>query len=732
MNALNTLIKYFVELGGDGLRMAIYAGMYAGLFAAMVLLANLLLRRWLTAAQKSLLWALVLGRLLMPWAPSSVLSLQNLLVPTAADSVAREATYWSPAPVDASTDRPRGYAAPLPAAAIERATEVSWEGFVGMLLPLAWIFGGALVLGWTAVVHWQFSCRVKRAPICEDPRLVALWTSCRGQIGLQRTIPIVSCDELQQPALMGLFRSKLLLPTHVTDLDDDQLRMIMLHELAHVRRHDIALNWIIVLIRAIHWWNPVYWLAVGRFCSLREQACDAFVIRRMGGQRGRTYSELLLTLAEREPVGFGWRVTLPASILGFLSSFFRRRAVRERLQALRFAGLTPSRSRTVVVASAIALGAISGLTDAMPAVASSDDFDWFPTVTLDSTAAGADPEIDLGPIVTRSYDVQNVLARIDADSERENFKFLIAYILQTQSKTMGLSLQHPIPIGSTPTTASGTDRNRDSSGSSPAMYTYTLDEARLTVQAPTSLQDELAENLKAWEQSGVGQICVECRFVTVNRDIASAAGVSWQYLEAFSEEAEESLPSELPAGMPHVRAEAIVSEYLPVVVANLSKPQAQALIQAAQGNRRSNVLQAPKVTLFNGQMASVVDLSQTPFVVGIRTNDAGEQVPKVRVFEQGSKITMRVIHSSDRQQIHLKGRMEFRGIADVHEARAMLGGKEVALQIPCAKRCRIDVACTVEDGQSVLIGCVPTYEKKQILYVLLTMQDVSPVVEAAN
>ena len=121
------------------------------------------------------------------------------------------------------------------------------------LLPLAWICGGAWVLGWTAVVQWRFSRRVGRAPICADQRLVGLWTACCGQIGLRRTIPIVRCDELQQPALMGLVRAKLLLPTHVSDLDDDQIRMIMLHELAHVRRCDIAINWMLVVIRAIHW-----------------------------------------------------------------------------------------------------------------------------------------------------------------------------------------------------------------------------------------------------------------------------------------------------------------------------------------------------------------------------------------------------------------------------------------------------------------------------------------------
>jgi bla regulator protein BlaR1 len=119
MNQLNALVTSAIELGGEGLRLAIFTGFYAGLFAGVVLLANLLLRKLLTAAQKGLLWALVLVRLLMPWGPASVLSLQNLFIPAEADSAAIEAANWSSALMDAPADPPRGYAASLPATAIE-------------------------------------------------------------------------------------------------------------------------------------------------------------------------------------------------------------------------------------------------------------------------------------------------------------------------------------------------------------------------------------------------------------------------------------------------------------------------------------------------------------------------------------------------------------------------------------------------------------------------------------
>ena len=76
--------------------------------------------------------------------------------------------------------------------------------------------------------------------------------------------------------------------------------MIMLHELAHVRRRDTAINWLLVFVRAAHWWNPVFWLSAARFSTLREQACDAFVMRRLDQPRPRQYGELLLALAQRQ------------------------------------------------------------------------------------------------------------------------------------------------------------------------------------------------------------------------------------------------------------------------------------------------------------------------------------------------------------------------------------------------------------------------------------------------
>ncbi|HVX11416.1 MAG TPA: hypothetical protein VHC22_09565 [Pirellulales bacterium] len=88
----------------------------------------------------------------------------------------------------------------------------------------------------------------------------------------------------------------------------------------------------------------------------------------------------------------------------------------------------------------------------------------------------------------------------------------------------------------------------------------------------------------------------------------------------------------------------------------LSNIEAFFLIEASQGDRRSNVLQAPKVTLFNGQSASVFDVTQTPFVISVIPvvgAFAAAQQPVIIVLNEGSALTVQAVISSDRRFVRL-------------------------------------------------------------------------------
>ena len=100
----------------------------------------------------------------------------------------------------------------------------------------------------------------------------------------------------------------------------------------------------------------------------------------------------------------------------------------------------------------------------------------------------------------------------------------------------------------------------------------------------------------------------------------------------------------------------------------LSDIEAFFFIEAAQGDRRSNVLQAPKVTLFNGQQAFVSDTSQTPFVISVIPvvgDFAAAQQPVIVVLSEGTFMTVQAVVSNDRRFVRLTVVPFFSRIGDV-------------------------------------------------------------------
>ncbi len=129
---------------------------------------------------------------------------------------------------------------------------------------------------------------------------------------LKHSIPlgenIYEATNLKTPFVLGLFRPKIYLPE---GLNESERRFIILHEKTHIRRFDPILKQLAFFILAIHWFNPIVWLAFLVMSSDMELSCDERVIKEMGGDVKKGYSLSLLSLAaERRilsgtPLAFG-------------------------------------------------------------------------------------------------------------------------------------------------------------------------------------------------------------------------------------------------------------------------------------------------------------------------------------------------------------------------------------------------------------------------------------------
>jgi beta-lactamase regulating signal transducer with metallopeptidase domain len=342
----------------------------AAVLAVLVLLVQWLFRRQLSPQWRCALWLLVVARLL-PFAPSSPVSVFNLFPrwsgETGVTQASPAAAPTRSAPIAPTLDSAtlRKQTSPLPGAgnAISQleveATPagqasaspiITWQA----LLVLSWLAGTLVLATYVAVVALSFRRVLSRAKPLNDHGVLALLAKCCDQMGVRRAPIVVESTAIQTPALHGVFRPRLLLPAgFTTTFSAEELRFVFLHELAHLRRHDLLLNWIMTILQILHWFNPLVWYSFARWRIDREVACDSAALAASDPRSNRAYGQTMLRLLEH--------VSLARRQPGLVGILEDKRQLHRRMKMI--AGFTPPR-RSLAAAGLFLILAIVGLTDA--------------------------------------------------------------------------------------------------------------------------------------------------------------------------------------------------------------------------------------------------------------------------------------------------------------------------------------------------------------------------------
>ncbi|WP_426286992.1 M56 family metallopeptidase [Luteibacter sp. E-22] len=278
----------------------------------------------LSAAARSTLWWLLGAQLLIGVACPAPFALP--LLPSTAPT--RDVLLAAPAAVGDATMS--ADMAPSPGV-------LSWS----VVLLGAWGLVVVLQLVVAAVRWARLSAVLRRAMAHEDVRVETLCARRARELGLRRSPRLAVSAEVDSPQVVGLWRPTILLPLD-DRLDDEELEMALMHELAHVRRGDLVMGCVPALARTLFFFHPLVHLATREYALCREAACDALVLSR-GRQAPRTYGRLLLRLGVAPH---------PHHALPGASPTFR--TLKRRLDMLGQATDTPPRALTWCLVAAIA------------------------------------------------------------------------------------------------------------------------------------------------------------------------------------------------------------------------------------------------------------------------------------------------------------------------------------------------------------------------------------------
>ncbi len=163
-------------------------------------------------------------------------------------------------------------------------------------LLFTWALGS--VLGFAGIILGlvRYERQLGRAEPVLDRRLRDELGRLRASLGIRRRVRLVESSTVSVPMTGGMVRPVIVLPLAALTWHAERIRVVLLHELIHIRRNDWLIDLIGRMGRAMYWFNPLMWMALRDWRRVCEQGCDALVVTH--GTKPSSYAHLLMEFAE--------------------------------------------------------------------------------------------------------------------------------------------------------------------------------------------------------------------------------------------------------------------------------------------------------------------------------------------------------------------------------------------------------------------------------------------------
>lgn len=256
--------------------------------ASWLILAVLVLRVVLKKAPKwvmPLLWSVVALRLVCLFSIESALSLipSAETIPSEIVTETREPVLYEQATLDIVTNPTLPSAAEVPVGVSRQQAQVDFN-----IYSVLWLTGMAALLVHALVSAGKLKRKLATAILLRDN--------------------IYESEFVDSPFVFGVVKPNIYLPMH---MDEGTAAYVIAHECAHLARRDHWWKVLGYLVLALHWFNPLVWVAYILFCRDIELACDEKVVRGLDGAARADYSQALLSCAAPKravaacPLAFG-------------------------------------------------------------------------------------------------------------------------------------------------------------------------------------------------------------------------------------------------------------------------------------------------------------------------------------------------------------------------------------------------------------------------------------------
>ena len=194
------------------------------------------------------------------------------------------------------------------------------------MLMIGWITIVLFLLIWFIAVQWKTRRILLNSSTSDTASLPVDFQQLKELAGVRRRVTLLSNPQMSLPATWGILRPRLIIPADLaSSVTPEQLKWILLHELAHIRRSDLAVTLFQRLLQILFFFNPAVWIANWVADQLREYACDDLALSICNTERkvcGKGFLSLLERVNNLPTV-----MTAPLGMLNY-NTVIKRRLVR--------------------------------------------------------------------------------------------------------------------------------------------------------------------------------------------------------------------------------------------------------------------------------------------------------------------------------------------------------------------------------------------------------------------
>lgn len=154
-----------------------------------------------------------------------------------------------------------------------------------------WLFGAVIVLTVNIAQYMSFLKYLKRGnKVATDEQSEMLTNLLNGRMGVK----LIRNEFVDTPMLIGILKPCIIIPN--LDFSKKQLKNILLHEISHLRRFDIGIKWLMMIVTSIHWFNPLIYFINKEVNHACELACDEAVIKNLTSSEKQDYGDTLISV----------------------------------------------------------------------------------------------------------------------------------------------------------------------------------------------------------------------------------------------------------------------------------------------------------------------------------------------------------------------------------------------------------------------------------------------------